>query len=129
MSGKNVSSIDEKGRVLIPQTLREQVGLTSGEKVLVSADPSSKTIFIEPAHEHNLLSLTIELADQPGSLASAAAALSLLGVDLVSTHSRSSQRGERAVWVVECNPRGATMAQIKAALAKCGASITGSKRE
>ncbi|VVB56954.1 Uncharacterised protein [uncultured archaeon] len=127
MSDSIVSSLDEKGRVLIPLSLRERVGLASGEKVLVSADPASKTLIIEPSHEKELLSLTIELGDQPGALAKAALALYDLGVDLVSTHSRSARRGEVALWEVECNPRDASIAQIKAALLKCGAKLAASQ--
>ena len=123
MSSKSVSSIDEKGRVLIPQSLREQVSLAPGEKVLLSADAASKMICIEPAHEKKLMSLSIELADKPGSLAKAALALYDINVDLVSTRSRSSKRGEAAVWLVECNPQGASIAQIKAALGKARAKI------
>ena len=129
MSSKNISSIDEKGRVLIPQSLREQVSLAAGEKVLLSVDAASKMIFIEPAHEKKLLSLSVELADKPGALAKAALALYDINVDLVSTRSRSSKRGESAVWMVECNPQGASIAQIKTALAKAGAKIATAKWE
>ena len=127
MSFSAISSLDEKGRVLIPLSLREQVGLTSGEKVLISADPTSKMLSIEPAHEKKLLSLSIELSDQPGALAKAALSLYEIGVDLVSTHSRSSRRGESAQWQVECNPRGSSVADIKATLAKAGAKLASSQ--
>ena len=115
--------------MLIPLSLRERIGLTSGEKVMVSADTASKMLLIEPSHEKELLSLTIELGDQPGALAKAALALYDLNVDLVSTHSRSSRRGEVALWEVECNPRNASILQIKNALAKCGAKLAASQWE
>jgi len=127
MSSSAVSSLDEKGRVLIPLSLREQVGLTSGEKVLISADGASKTLSIEPAHEKKLLSLSIELSDQPGALAKAAISLYEIGVDLVSTHSRSSVRGEAATWQVDCNPRGCSIADIKASLGKANAKLASSQ--
>lgn len=127
MSSSALSSLDEKGRVLIPLSLREQVGLASGEKVLISVNSTSKALSIEPAHEKRLLSLRIELADKPGALAKAALALYDLGIDLVSTHSRSSKRGEAAQWQVECNPKGVSASDIKAALAKAGAKLASSQ--
>ncbi|MFH0927303.1 MAG: hypothetical protein V1822_01865, partial [Candidatus Micrarchaeota archaeon] len=87
------------------------------------------SIIIEPAHEKKLLHLQIGLSDEPGSLAKAALALSKIKVDLVSTNSRSSRRGEIAVWSVECNPGGAKLSEIKSALAGAGAKIISSEQK
>ncbi len=127
MAGKSVSSVDEKGRVLIPQSLRDAANLKSGEKVVLEFDSKRKAVVIEPAHEKKLLRLEILLADSPGSLASAASVLAKLGVDLVSTQSHSSQRGKAAEWVVECNPGKASGAQIRGELAKKGAKLLSAK--
>jgi len=127
MAGKNISSVDGKGRVLIPQSIRDAANLKADEKVIVEYDPSRRAITIEPAHEKKLLRLSIALADSPGALASAASVLAKLGVDLVSTQSHSSRRGEAAVWEVECNPGKAPVARIKSALARAGAKIISSK--
>jgi len=127
MAGKDVSSIDGKGRVLIPQSIRDAANLKTGEKVVLEYDPSRKAVVLEPAHEKKLLRLTIALSDRPGSLASAAAVLARLGVDLVSTQSHSSQRGEAAVWEVECSPGKKSSSEIKAGLAKAGARLTAAK--
>jgi len=129
MAGKNVSSVDGKGRILIPQSIRDAANIKADEKVIVEFDPASRAIVIEPAHEKRLLALKIALADSPGSLASAATVLAKLGVDLVSTQSHSSRRGEAAVWEVECNPGKATVSQIKSALSKAGAKIAEAKLE
>ena len=127
MAGKNVSSVDGKGRVLIPQSIRDAANLKADEKVIVEYNSASRAITIEPAHEKKLLKLSIALADSPGALASAASVLARMGVDLVSTQSHSSRRGEAAVWEVECNPGKATLSQISSALAKAGAKIISSK--
>ena len=127
--GIGTASLDGKGRVLIPQAIRDAAGISTGEKLLVHFDPKSHAIVVEPAHEKKLLFLEILLGDRPGSLASAAGALADLGVDLVSTHSHSSRRGEAAVWEVECNPRDASVTGVKAALAKAGARLSSSKWE
>lgn len=127
MAGKSTSTMDSKGRVLIPQSMRDALNMKSGEKVLILLDAKNKSAIIEPAHEKRLLHLEILLSDRPGALAHAAGALSSIKVDLVSTQSHSSRRGESAVWLVECNPGDATLPQIKAALAKAGASLNGAK--
>lgn len=121
MAGKATSSVDGKGRVLIPQSLRDALNMGEGEKVLLSLEGGA--LRIEPSHEKKLLRLRILLSDSPGALAHAASALSKLGVDLVSTQSHSSRRGEAAEWMVECNPGGKTASEIKAALGKVGAKL------
>jgi prephenate dehydratase len=99
------------------------LGIKTGEKLLISHDAQSGAIVIEPAHEKKLLYLEIGLSDEPGSLAKAANALAKINVDLVSTASRSSRRGEAAIWSVQCNPGKTTMAQIRKALGKIGATL------
>ncbi len=128
MPGKNVSSVDKKGRVLIPQSMRDVLNLQEGEKVILELD-GDNAVRIEPAHEKRLLHLKISLADSPGSLAHVARALAKLGVDLVSTNSHSSCRGEAAVWEVNCNPGKATVAQIKNSLLKVKAGISSAQWE
>ncbi len=127
MAGKSTSTLDSKGRALIPQGMRDELDMGEGEKIMLSLDKANKCIVIEPAHEKKLLHLQIKLSDKPGALAHAANALASLKVDLVSTQSHSSRRGEAAVWKVECNPGDATLPQIKAALAKEGAGLESAK--
>jgi AbrB family looped-hinge helix DNA binding protein len=119
--------LDEKGRVLIPKPLREALDLHPGDKAIVELDEKGEYVRILPSRERKLLHLTIDLGDQPGALAKAAAALSSLGVDLVSTRSHSARRGQSAVWEVQCNPQGAAMGRIKAVLEKAGARLAASK--
>ena len=121
MCAKFTSNVDSKGRVVIPQSIRDSLNIQTGEKLIISGENNS--IIIEPAHEKKLLHLQIGLSDQPGSLAKAASALAKINVDLVSTNSRSSNRGEKAVWSVECNPGKTNIAQIKKALENCNSKL------
>jgi AbrB family looped-hinge helix DNA binding protein len=121
--------LDEKGRVLIPQSIRDSLSLKAGEKVLVLYDAETKTIRITPSYEKKLLRLEILLDDAPGSLATAATALADMGVDLVNTQSHSAKRGEHAIWEVDCNPGKASISEIKAGLAKCWAKVVSAEWE
>ena len=121
------SSLDEKGRVVIPQSIRDNLNIKAGELLIVSS--SNNSIIIEPAHEKKLLHLEIGLSDEPGSLAKAATALAKINVDLVSTSSRSSRRGEIAIWSVECNSGKTNLSQIKSALSSVGAKIISSSQK
>src|SRR3989338_7025363 len=127
MVNKSVSSLDGKGRVLIPQSLRDAAGLSAGDKVAVALGEDGTSVNISSFREKKLLSLEILLSDSPGALASVAAALAGIGIDLVSTSSRSSKRGEAAVWNVECNPGKMTVPEIRRAVAKAGARVASAK--
>ena len=127
MVSKHTANLDSKGRVVIPQSIRDELNIKEGEKLIISSEKNS--IIIEPAHEKKLLHLEIGLSDEPGSLAKAASALAQLKVDLVSTSSRSSRRGELAIWSVECNPGKTKLPQIKHALSKAGAKIISSRQK
>ncbi|MFA5108762.1 MAG: AbrB/MazE/SpoVT family DNA-binding domain-containing protein [Candidatus Micrarchaeia archaeon] len=127
MSKTITSSLDEKGRVVIPQSIRDNLNIKPGEILIVSS--LNNSIIIEPAHEKKLLHLEIGLSDEPGSLAKAAFALAKINVDLVSTSSRSSRRGEIAIWSVECNAGKISVSQIKSALSSVGAKILSSSQK
>jgi AbrB family looped-hinge helix DNA binding protein len=129
MAMKEVSSLDGKGRVLIPSGMRDALNITEGEKIVLELDLAGRAIRIEPAYERKLLVIHIVLGDRPGALASAATVLADLGVDLVATRSHSTRRGEAAVWEVECNPAKASVHRIKEGLAKVGARIASAKWE
>ena len=124
MGAKYTTNLDSKGRVVIPQSIRDSLNLKEGEKLIVSSENNSITI--EPAHEKKLLRMEILLSDEPGSLAKAAFALAKINVDLVSTSSRSSRRGEQAIWSVECSPGSIGMGEIKSALKDAGAKVLSS---
>ena len=129
MAGKNTCNLDEKGRVLIPQSMRDVLNLKPGEKMVLELDTKGKAIVISPAHEKKLLKLDILLSDSPGALAHAAVALARLGIDFVSTQSHSSVRGEEAVWEVACNPGKISAQEIRVALAKSGAKLISAEWE
>ncbi len=94
--------IDDRGRVTLPSTIREAVGLSEGMFVMLVADVEEKNVKILPFAdpEAKLVEFQITIRDVPGALAKAASVLAEKNVDFLSTTSRTLKRGESAEWVV-----------------------------
>lgn len=114
--------IDSRGRIVLPQHFRELLGLKPDDSAYVALDEQNRRILVSPASESNLVYLEILISDAPGSLAKAAAALGKAGVDLVSTESHSTVRGQQAVWRVT-GKSAKPLDSLKSALKKAGVAI------
>ncbi|KYH38691.1 MAG: hypothetical protein AYL30_003350 [Candidatus Hecatellales archaeon B24] len=95
-----IARIDSRGRILIPSSVRSTLGLREEAYVMLIADLESREIrlipFADP--EAQLYELRILMNDIPGALAKAATKLAEIGVDLLSTQSRTIYRGRLAEW-------------------------------
>ena len=94
--------IDSRGRITMPSHLREAVRLSEGMYVMLIADLDEKEVRIVPFAdpEAKLVEFRIAFSDMPGALAKAANILAMMGVDLLSSESRTLRRGKSAEWVV-----------------------------
>jgi AbrB family looped-hinge helix DNA binding protein len=94
--------IDSRGRITMPSHLREAVRLSEGMYVMLIADLDEKEVRIVPFAdpEAKLIEFRIAFSDMPGALAKAANILASMGVDLLSSESRTLRRGKSAEWVV-----------------------------
>jgi AbrB family looped-hinge helix DNA binding protein len=94
--------IDSRGRVTLPSTLRESIGLSEGMYVMLIAEIEEKQVRIIPFAdpEAKLVEFHLAIRDAPGALAKAASVLAENNVDLLSTTSRTLKRGELAEWIV-----------------------------
>ena len=94
--------IDSRGRITMPSSLREAVRLSEGMYVMLVADLDEKEVRIVPFAdpEAKLVEFRIAFSDMPGALAKAANILARMGVDLLSSESRTLRRGKSAEWVV-----------------------------
>jgi hypothetical protein len=98
------------------------LGLHPDDRVFVSLDEENNRVLLFPASEKGLCVIEIGLSDSPGSLAKAASVLANAGVDLVSSESRSTSRGNLAIWRAVCNaPSVKDFSGLKAALLRAGA--------
>jgi bifunctional DNA-binding transcriptional regulator/antitoxin component of YhaV-PrlF toxin-antitoxin module len=97
-----VVRLDSKGRVLLPSTMREAVGLREGMYVMLTADTELRQISISPFADlkARLAQFRVRMPDVPGSLAKVAQVLADAGVDLIASESRTLQREKLAEWYV-----------------------------
>ena len=94
--------IDSRGRVTMPSSIRDAVGLSEGMYVMLIAHLDKKEVRIVPFAdpEAKLIEFHVKFADIPGALAKTAEILAKQGVDLLSSESRTLRRGESAEWII-----------------------------
>jgi AbrB family looped-hinge helix DNA binding protein len=102
MRMSEIVRIDARGRMTLPSTLREAIGLSQGMYVMLIADVTEKHVRIIPFADPKakLMEFHIILHDVPEALANVASMLAENNVDLLLTTSRTLKRGELAEWVV-----------------------------
>ncbi len=92
--------VDARGRITMPTSLRETIGIAEGMHVMLIGDLEKLEVrllpFADP--EADLYELHITLTDKPGSLAEMAAFLAENKIDLLSSQSRTLRRGKSAEW-------------------------------
>ncbi len=111
------SKIDSKGRIVIPNSFREALGIKKGEKIIAELDKENERIVLFPL-ERKVKKMHIFLSDKAGSLAKAAEILRKNKVDLVFTESRSTKRGKEALWNVVADFSKANLGKVKKELEK-----------
>jgi bifunctional DNA-binding transcriptional regulator/antitoxin component of YhaV-PrlF toxin-antitoxin module len=93
--------IDDRGRILIPQAVRDMMGLRPHSETVGTYD-SERNVFtlmaVRPGG--SFVRITFRISDQPGSLAKVASALASSGVNLVATSSTTLVPGKLAEWEV-----------------------------
>jgi AbrB family looped-hinge helix DNA binding protein len=120
----SIIRLDTRGRLVIPNELREALNLKEGDEVIISLDRKTDTLTISPIYGEpkDLVRMEIEFGDTPGCLAKIAKKIADLNIDLIMTESKSSQRGKRARWdiIADISKCSFTVNQIKQKLLQSG---------
>jgi len=111
MTTKN-AKVDSKGRVSIPNSFRDALGIKFGENIVAHLDKENERILLFPI-EKKSMKLIIKFNDVPGALASAAVVLAKENVDLIYTSSRSTKRGKEAEWETIANFSKVNLVNLK----------------
>ncbi len=90
-----LAKVDSKGRITIPQAIREALDIDTGMMLVLIADLSKREILVTPVSKAaNIYEVEVEMYDRPGALAKLTSALAEMGVDIVATRCTSIARGE-----------------------------------
>lgn len=92
----SLAKVDSKGRVTIPQAVRESLDIEPGMLVVILADLDKREILVSPipASSTSVYELEVELQDRPGALAMLTQRLAEHGVDIIATRCAAIARGE-----------------------------------
>ncbi|MFN4046030.1 MAG: AbrB/MazE/SpoVT family DNA-binding domain-containing protein [Acidilobaceae archaeon] len=93
-----IVKVDSKGRITIPQTMREALGIEPGMVMAIIADFDKREIIVSPitGKGEMIYELDLYLVDRPGSLASVTDVLAKHKADIVASKCASIARGEEA---------------------------------
>ncbi len=94
----DVVKVDSKGRITIPQAVREALGVEPGMLMALIADFDKKEIIVSPiaTKPEAVYELDLNLVDKPGSLAAVTGVLAKHKADIIASKCASIARGEEA---------------------------------
>ena len=107
--------VDSKGRVTIPQTIREALGIDVGMTMVVIADIDRREIVLAPVSSDvsKLYEFVVDIADVTGALAKLTSKLAELGIDIITSKCASIVRAEIASCTIICDISKAKNADIE----------------
>jgi len=103
MKEVKILTIDERGRIVIPQIVRKSLGITTNSQLMMVSDSEVKEIKITPIGlrtESNLIKLRITMGDSPGALAKLATTFGDLKLSMMYSEAVIVEKDKTAVWTV-----------------------------
>ena len=112
--------VDSKGRITIPQTMRENLGIEPGMLVALLADSDKKEIVISPILSENakVLEISIDMIDKPGSLAKVIDKIAEYKIDIIANRCTSITRREEGecTFIIDISQSSIDADKLKSAL-------------
>jgi len=112
--------VDSKGRITIPQTIRESLGIEAGMLVAMLADTEKKEIIVSPIMAENakVVQIEVTMQDRPGALAKVTSKLSDLKVDIIANRCTSITRREEGecTFIVDMSQSSTDLEGVRKAL-------------
>jgi len=112
--------VDSKGRITIPQTIRESLGIEAGMLVAMLADTEKKEIIVSPIMAENakVVQIEVTMQDRPGALAKVTSKLSELKVDIIANRCTSITRREEGecTFIVDISQSSTDLEGVRKAL-------------
>lgn len=106
MKYTSILKVDSKGRITLPQIVREALDIWEGKQLLAVADFNKKEILLTPiaSRPSVLYEIKVEVRDAPGILAKFGEKMKELGLDQLIVKCSSIKRGELAECVSIAEP-------------------------
>lgn len=127
MKEVRIITIDDRGRVVIPNIIRKAIGITTNSQLMMIADSDAKEIKLTPvglAEEEKPIKFQITMKDIPGALARIANIFAEQNISLIFGTSISVERDKTAIWeVIGPLPSNRSIEDLKEALLKEGDAI------
>ncbi|MFX1497368.1 MAG: AbrB/MazE/SpoVT family DNA-binding domain-containing protein [Promethearchaeota archaeon] len=103
MKEVRVITIDNRGRIVIPQLIRKSLGLSTNSQLMLVADSENKEIKITPiglSDEKSPIKLRVTMKDAPGALAKLAGTFGEQGLSMMYSEAVIIERDKTAEWTV-----------------------------
>ncbi|MFW9938566.1 MAG: AbrB/MazE/SpoVT family DNA-binding domain-containing protein [Promethearchaeota archaeon] len=125
MKEVKVLSIDDRGRIVIPQIIRKSLGLTTNSQLIMVSDSETKEIKITPiglGGEKIPIKLRITMKDIPGALAKLATTFGEHGLSMMYSEAVIVEKDKKAVWTV-ISESPSNLNELKESLKEKGEAI------
>ncbi|MHA2289673.1 MAG: hypothetical protein ACXABG_12890 [Promethearchaeota archaeon] len=126
MKEVKILTIDERGRIVIPQIVRKSLGITTNSQLMMVSDSEVKEIKITPIglrNESNLIKLRITMGDSPGALAKLATTFGDLKLSMMYSEAVIVEKDKTAVWTVISESPDFSLEELKDVLKKKGEAL------
>ena len=97
MKNFNIVKLDSKGRIIVPYHIRDHLGIVEGQEVVIT-DNEHREIRIFPLMKGKTAVMHILMDDKPGTLSRIISIVAETNADIVSSISRTLQKGQSAEW-------------------------------
>ncbi len=126
MKEVKILTIDERGRIVIPQIVRKSLGITTNSQLMMVSDSETKEIKISPIglrDESNLIKLRITMGDTPGALAKLATTFGELKISMMYSEAVIVEKDKTAVWTVISESPSFTLEELEKILKEKGEAL------
>jgi len=126
MKEVKILTIDERGRIVIPQIVRKSLGITTNSQLMMISDSEVKEIKITPIglrDGSNLIKLRITMGDSPGALAKLATTFGDLKISMMYSEAVIVEKDKTAVWTVISESPNFSLEQLEKVLINKGEAL------
>ena len=126
MKEVKILTMDNRGRILLPQSLRKILGISPESKLIATVDSELKEMKISQIasdEAQRLLKIKITMQDVPGALGKIAATIGDLGISIIYSEGTVLEKAKSATYTAIVQNTDYKFDDIKNALITKGSAI------